>query len=358
MIHSRSVFALWLSMVIVFLPSLAAELLRPFNTAYTFLFAPLIGLILYGLFRLFCQLCNNQPFPKLTEKYLGHRGFLIVFTFYFLLISLLAALFIEDFGTRIVHSLMLHSDARFYNMTLLIISAFFARSGIRTIGRMAEILCPIFSGLMLFLLLPVLFSTPLSELFPFPSEAFYQLLPGSLMLSVLLGAGSILFVCGEELQLTPHSKKQCLYTAIFAAVYALLLPLFTTLLLGRYLSAETSSTLFLGLRQFKLFGVFGNTHILLMLPWMMLALITCSCFLWGLSEILKHLFKRFSAAFRQLLSPLTVLIILAVRNEWNTYPSLSLWIGVLPLGFLLFYGLPLGLKLLDRRKSKQPSQDG
>lgn len=358
MTHSRSIFSIWLSLIIVFLPSLALELLRPFNAAYAFLFALIIGPALYGLMRTLCHLYSGQPLLDRTESLFGHRITLGLIICYFILTAFLCALFIEDFGTRIVHSLMLHSDARFYNVTLLVVAALFARAGIRTLGRMAEILLPLFSLLLLLLSFPIFFGTPTSGLFPFPVEALQQFFPGGLALSILLGAGSLLFICGRDIQITPHSKKQCLYAAFLAAVYALLFPLLTTQLLGRFLTEETTSSFFLGLRQFKLFGAFGNTQVLVIIPWMILALPVCAYFLWGLSELLRRLFPKLSDAFRHVLCPLVVLVILAIRNEWNPYLSASLWIGVIPLGLLLFYGVPVILTLLDRRKIKQPSEDG
>lgn len=337
--QSRSVFSLWMGIIFVFLPSLAVELSRPFQSAYGFLSALPVGAILYGLFRLL-----SKPRKVYQSKWVS--------LLFILLFSFLSTLFVENFGTRIVHSLMLHSDARFYNMTLLILAAVFSRFGLKTLGRMAEILCPVFGIILLLIALPILITKAPAELFPLPQEAFLQVLPQSLSLAVLLGAGSILFLSVDQV---PYNKKQCLYTALFATVYALLFPLLTTLLSGRYLSVEASPTIFSSLRQLKLFGVIGNPHVLIILPWMMLSLVTCSCFLTGISVLLKRTIPRFSESFCKTLAPLLVLILLAIRNEWNNQPTLSLWLGVIPAGALLFYGLPIIVTLLDRRKTKPPS---
>ncbi|MBQ1935502.1 MAG: GerAB/ArcD/ProY family transporter [Clostridia bacterium] len=341
---SRSAFSLWLGIIFAFLPSLSVELSSPFHSAYGFLSALPVGVILYGLLRF---LINPLKANKLYHS--KWISFLFV-----LLFSFLSALFIENFGTRIVHSLMLHSDARFYNMTLLILATVFSWLGLKPLGRMSEILCPFFAVLLLLIAVPILMTATPAELFPLPKEAFLQILPQSLSSSVLLGAGSVIFLSANDI---PCNKKQCLYTAFFATVYTLLFPLLTTLLSGRYLSIEASPTIFSGLRQSKLFGVIGNPHILIILPWMMISLVACSCFLTGISVLLKRTIPRFSESFCKILSPLSVLVILALRNEWNNHPSMSLWIGVIPAGALLFYGLPILVMLLDRRKTRPPSED-
>lgn len=355
MTHTRSVFSLWLSIVIVFLPSLALELLRPFNSAYTFLFSLIVGGALYGLFRLLCRLYPaGRSLLDEAEALVGRWFAVTAAVLFFLLGAFLCALFIEDFGTRIVHSLMLHSDARFYNVILIVAAAVFARSGLKTLGRMAEILVPVFSGIFLLLAVPALLLTPELDLSNPPSAALWQLLPGGAALSVLLGAGMLLFVCDREIAVTAHAKKQCAYTAVIAALYALLFPLLTDKLLGRFLAETTDSSFFLGLRQFKLFDRFGNTHILVMIPWMMLALLVCAAFFWALSRFLERILPRLSPALRQVLGPLFVLVIVGIRNEYDPYLSQSLWVGVIPLGLLLFYGFPLLLGVI-RRRSKPRS---
>ena len=130
LMHTRSLLSVWLCLLPVLFSSLTAELLRPFRTSYLFLGAWIVGGLSYLLFRLYCSV---------YEKAKGFRPLRYMIPIWFLLTLFFTVLIIENFGTRIVHSLMLHSDARFYNVTLILAAAILSAKGIKPLGRMAEI---------------------------------------------------------------------------------------------------------------------------------------------------------------------------------------------------------------------------
>ena len=337
--HTRSLFSVWLCLLPVLFSSLTAELLRPFRTSYLFLGAWIVGGLSYLLFRLYCSV---------YEKAKGFRPLRYLIPIWFLLTLFFTVLIIENFGTRIVHSLMLHSDARFYNVTLILAAAILSSKGIKPLGRMAEILLPVFSAAILIITPFVLFGTPDALITPIPARAWADsMIPGAAV-SVFLAAGGVLFFCGETIEITAHSKKQCAYAALMATVYALLIPLLTVKLSGRFLAEQTSTTFFLALRQFE---PFPNAHILFAVLWILLTLVLCGVFFWSLQKLLHRMFPKISETLFVWVVPLLVTVVLGIRNEVTADFSLALWFVVM-IGLPLYFGTPV---IINRRNPKPPS---
>lgn len=352
MTHSRSLFSLWLIVIFVLLPILSVEILDGFSLSFSFLFALPAGAALLGLFFLLFRLHTPQKtLLDTSRELLGNKTTAVISFFYLLFFLLLCTLLIETFGARTVHSLMFHSDARFYNMTLLFLSAVIASSGLKTIGRMAEILAPVFAVFFLFLFFSSFLSAPTVDFSVPPSDLIRQVPVKSGAFAILFACGMIPFLLEKELKLQPHSKKQCVCTAVFAALYALFVPLLTVFILGRFLTEETTSSVFSALRQFRLFDRFGNMHLFLFIPWLLCTLPVCSLFLWAISALLRQLFSTLSVRLQKIASPLLVLVILAIRNELNSCFSQTFWYALFLPGILLLYGFPLLIFLL-RQKTK------
>ncbi len=342
--HTRSLLSLWLCLLLAVLPSLVSELLHSFDTAYLFLGSWVVGCLGYLIFRLL--------FSGSFAAGGASKGFLFLVPLWFLVILFLTVLLIENFGTRIVHSLMLHSDARFYNVTLILTAAFLSRGGVKVLGRMAEILLPLFSAVLLVFTPFVLFSAPSALLNPPPATAWTTSLLPNAAIGVLLASGGVFFFCDEPITVTEHSKKQCLYAAFFATVYALLIPLLTVKLSGRFLVRQSGNSFFLALRQFE---SFPNAHILFTTLWVLLILVLCAYFFWALQKLLHRRFPKVSEKVFFWVVPLLITLILGIRNETQAYFSQSLWYGVILTGIPLFFGVPAGITLLARRSSKPPS---
>jgi spore germination protein len=236
----------------------------------------------------FPQKTFKEIVNSLVGKFLG-TIIILGFCIYFIVLT---AFEVRSFGEGVKEYLLLHTPIEILIISLLIVSAYSARSGIESIARLSQVIVPgsiFFAFLAMFPILPELDMSHLLPVLRTPPLKIIKSLP--IVLFSFLGTELVLVFSVFVSDVRNITKRVSMSVGIVFLVYLLIVVTTVT----RFGLRETSHIIWPGLEIFRTVDIPGafieNIQIIVIAIWICLVFMTVVAWTLGGSLLISYIFR-------------------------------------------------------------------
>ena len=250
---------------------------------------PLLFLLLFVI-QAFYKNNPNKSFMQITSNIVGDFLSKIIFCFYFIYLSILLALYIRYYAERLVTSLYASTTIDIFMICMVIIIFFIARTVIRVIARMNEVI---------FLLITIIFFTLIILLFPeleidnvtpISYLDIYPVAKGSIGIIALWVYIFFLFMMGDRIEAIKEIKRKNVFVGSFLFSTTVIILFFSIGTLGSSVLKRTPLSFYVTVKQISLFNTIQRVESVLISTWILADFIIISMFTFIVLDIIKYLF--------------------------------------------------------------------
>lgn len=248
----------------------------------------------------------------------------------------MASIEVRVYAEMIIVGFLPETPIVFLTASMILIAFVTAYSGVEVIGRTADLVFPIFTGMIILSLLTLLFEADFTNLQPVLSRGLVPVLTGSI---APIAIGSQLLVIG---MLVPHlnTPEKAISSSIRGVVGASLVLLVVVILVVATLGAEEGARavfpFFKAIRSVRISEFLERVEILAVFSWGFGLFVALSTFLYCGARGVARLIG--IQDYRHILLPMSIIwIVLSIHDFENVFEIRSLFSpGVLgPYGFFL-----------------------
>jgi spore germination protein KB len=318
----------------------------------------LLVLIIAGLGRCFPRLTVIEISQKLLGKVGGTLlSFLILWSFLHL-----ASFDVRLYSEMIIAGFLPETPISFITASVVLVAVAAALAGIEVIGRLADIIFPLFLAMLLFSIISLFLEAEFTLLQPVLARGFLPVLRGSVVPTAM--AAQLLVVGMLIPQLTePQGAVRSVFWSILAASFLILgVTVLTVSILGPDEGARTVFPFFKAIRNVQISEFLERIEVLAIFAWGLGLFVSLATFIYCGAQGTAQVFR--VSDYRYLLLPMGVTwVVITIHNFANVFELRSFfspqYLGVYGISLVAVpYGLLWAAYAVRRLLGQDPARGG
>jgi len=250
-----------------------------------------VSLILILILQVLFNRYKNESLLDIVQNILGKYFATIINVVWFILITILAAIYVRYYSERMVTSLFPNTSTILFSCILLLVLALVLRAGLAIFARMNEIFLPVVITIYLVMSILVFPEVRIKNFYPITYKDILPIFSASMATTAMFGYVTLLFILGDKVKGKDKIKKLGFQSNFLLAFLLCLTILAPVGVFGADLVAKMNFPYFSAVKDISLFGIIERVEAGIIAIWILTDFSIIGSFLFAGLHIINWIFK-------------------------------------------------------------------